>query len=159
MSSMSQYSFKCFMPSYCSSTFYLCSFFPFIGIFTFIFWTAFFHSFSPYFPNVHIILHHLFFLLNNNLFIVVFNLIFWGASYMHLSNCFLLLNILSHQRLVCSSSISSLHPFFMPMCGYMSHTHLLFHGGSCRCDFLNLIWIIYVWFNFKCFVILFLINI
>ena len=44
--------------------------------FYFHIWTAFFHCFSLYFPNCHIILHCLFFLLNNNLFMVFFYLIF-----------------------------------------------------------------------------------
>ena len=53
--------------------------FHFIGIFIFIFWTAFFHCRSPYSHNFHILLHCLFFLPNSNLFMVFFNLIFLGA--------------------------------------------------------------------------------
>ena len=49
--------------------------FHFIDIFTLIFWTAFLLAFSI-FPNFHILLHCLFFILNNNLFIVFFNPIF-----------------------------------------------------------------------------------
>ena len=45
----------------------------------------------------------------------------------------------------------------MPMFGYMSHPQAFCHGVFGSFDFLN--WIIYVLSNFKCFVILLLINI
>ena len=84
-------------------------------------------------------------------------------SYMQLSTFFQLLIILLqklHQSSVCSSSISFFTPIFQCQCLVTCHTpRSIFHGGSGRCDFLNFIWIIYVWFNLKCFIILLLINI
>ena len=78
MSSMSQYSFQCFVESGYPST--INSFFPFLA-----FSLSYFHIFifcyclSPYFLDFHIFLDCLFFVSNNNLFIVFFNLIFWAA--------------------------------------------------------------------------------
>ena len=130
-----------------------------------------FHCLSPYFPNFHILLHCLFFLLNINLFMVFFNLIFWGAFPRDGFTCFIyaifyFLSIAEHcvtkfhQSSVCSSSISFFTPIFQCQFLVTCHTHRpIFNGGSGSCDFLNIIWIIYVWFNFKCFIILLIINI
>ena len=67
MSSISQCSFKCSMASCCSSTFNLSSFFTLLA---FSYFGLSFHCLTPYFPEFYIILHYLFFLLNNYLFTV-----------------------------------------------------------------------------------------
>ena len=127
MSSMSQYSFKCFMASCCSSILAFLQYWPFC----FHILDCLFHCLSHYFHNFHILLHYLFFLLNNNLFIVFFNLIFEvyslekgsHASYMELSTFFL---NAEHFVTKFSPEFSVLFLFYthfsMPMFGYMSHT-------------------------------------
>ena len=137
MSPMSQYSFQCFMASCCSSTFDLSSFFTFLH-FHFHILDCLFQWLSPYFPNFHLLLHYLFFLLNNNLFIVFFNLIFEvyslekgsHASYMELSTFFL---NAEHFVTKFSPEFSVLFLFYthfsMPMFGYMSHTHAYISWG------------------------------
>ena len=88
MSYISQNSFKCFMAFCCSSTFNLGSFFTLLA-FSLSYFGLPFYCLSPYFPNIHILLHFLFFLLNNDLITVFFNLIFWGAFPKEWFTCFI----------------------------------------------------------------------
>ena len=116
---MSQYSFNFFMTSCCPSISYLSSLSTLLAL-SHSYLTAFFSLYVSLLPHTSSLL---IFLLNNNL-LFYFSTSFFGvhslemcahASYMQLSTSFLLLKIFSqkfHQTLVCSSSISCLHPFF-----------------------------------------------
>ena len=150
------------MASCCSSTFNLSSFFTLLT-FSLSYFVLPFYCLSPFFsPNFHILLYCLFSLLYNNLFIVFFNLIFWGAfpgdgfTYFIYAIVYFL-SVAEHIVSPISPQLSGLFLYkfftsiFQCQCLVTCHTH--------SCDFLDFIWIIYVWLNFKYFVILLLINI
>ena len=133
MSSKSQYSFKCFMASCCSSIINLSIFFTLLK-FHFHILDFLFPCLSPYFPNFRILLHYLFFLLNNYLFIVFFNLTFWGAFTREGFTCFIytivyFLLIAEHfvSKTSPQFSLPFLYKFFTPIfqcqCLVTCHTH------------------------------------
>ena len=127
------------MASCCSSTFNLSSFFTLFA-FSLSYFDMAFLLYFPYFHNFHILLHCLFFLLNNTFFILFLTSFFevhsleMGShvSYMQWSTFFILLNILSqkfHQSSVCSSYTCFLHPFFHANVWlHVTHTKLFFMG-------------------------------
>ena len=164
-----QYSFKCFMAFYCSTTLNLGSLFTLFACSLSYFGLPFFIVF------LLISLIYTYFFIVYSFFLTAiywwcfFNLTFWGAFPRDGFTCFIyaivyFLFVAEHfvTKISLELSVPLLYKFLythlsMPMFGYMTQT--FFHRGSCSCDFLNFIWIIYVWFNFKCYVILLLFNI
>ena len=121
MSSMFQCSIKCFMAS-CRSLTVTFRHFSLYALFTFIFWTAFFHCLSSYFPNFHLLLHY-----------IILPSHFLGAITRGWFTCFIdanlfFLSIAEHLVTIISPELSVLYlnifytHFSMPIFGYMSHT-------------------------------------
>ena len=113
---------------------------------------------SPYFPNFHILLHYLFFFLNNYFFLAFFNLVFLGAftregfTYFIYAIVYFFFNrwmfcYKNFDRVQCALPLKVFFtPIFQCQCLVTCHTQrLFFHGGSGSCDLFNFIWIFYTY--------------